>query len=744
MSFDMAQFTQVFFDETREHLETIEKVLLVLDVAAPGAEDLNAIFRAAHSIKGGAGTFGFNDMADFTHVMETLLDRLRKHELPLSSAMVDALLDAKDVIGELLEAHVSGVPANSDTEHDVRARLTAFACLEGQAVHDAPAAPAAPPAVSHRIRLSLDAPADAPGLDNLLTELGGLGQLLVTQRPQPGEDIPWELLIDTPADAEELRDLVSYVLPADAMRIEREDAPVAVAADENGDGFGFFGDAAGAPEADTGFGFFDEAPGVPGNDAGYGIFDDAAGAPVAEAGYGIFEPEPADVGFGFFDAAPGAPAVKAVAEAAGDRSPGRRASDAPEIAEAKSGRRENDKTVAAQPAAGGDTSIRVSVEKVDQLINLVGELVITQSMLAQAVSGDENADQTLLNGMAQLERNSRDLQEAVMSIRMLPMAFVFSRFPRLTRDLASKLGKQIELKMVGEQTELDKGLIEKIADPLTHLVRNSLDHGLETADDRVAKGKSPVGTITLRAFHQGGNVVIEVADDGRGLDRTKILAKARSRGMPVDESMTDGEVFALIFEAGFSTAEQVTDVSGRGVGMDVVRRNIHALGGRVDIASEFGRGCTVSIRLPLTLAILDGMSVAVGGELFIVPLGFIAESLQPQPADIRTVGGQGVVLHVRGEYLPVLRLHEAMSIVPKVEEFHRGIMVIIEADGDRIAMFVDDLVGQHQVVIKSLESNYRKVYGVSAATIMGDGRVALIIDAAALVRGMQTGSRYAA
>ena len=745
MSFDMAQFTQVFFDETREHLETIEKVLLVLDVAAPGAEDLNAIFRAAHSIKGGAGTFGFNDMADFTHVMETLLDRLRKHELPLSSAMVDALLDAKDVIGELLEAHVSGVPANSDTEHDVRARLTAFACLEGQqAVHDAPAAPAAPPAVSHRIRLSLDAPADAPGLDNLLSELGGLGQLVVTQRPQPGEDIPWELLIDTPADAEELRDLVSYVLPADAMRIEREDASVAVAADENGDGFGFFGDAAGAPEADTGFGFFDEAPGVPGKDAGYGIFDDAAGAPVAEAGYGIFEPEPADVGFGFFDAAPGAPAVKAVAEAAGDRSPGRRASDAPEIAEAKSGRRENDKTVAAQPAAGGDTSIRVSVEKVDQLINLVGELVITQSMLAQAVSGDENADQTLLNGMAQLERNSRDLQEAVMSIRMLPMAFVFSRFPRLTRDLASKLGKQIELKMVGEQTELDKGLIEKIADPLTHLVRNSLDHGLETADDRVAKGKSPVGTITLRAFHQGGNVVIEVADDGRGLDRTKILAKARSRGMPVDESMTDGEVFALIFEAGFSTAEQVTDVSGRGVGMDVVRRNIHALGGRVDIASEFGRGCTVSIRLPLTLAILDGMSVAVGGELFIVPLGFIAESLQPQPADIRTVGGQGVVLHVRGEYLPVLRLHEAMGIVPKVEEFHRGIMVIIEADGNRIAMFVDDLVGQHQVVIKSLESNYRKVYGVSAATIMGDGRVALIIDAAALVRGMQTGSRYAA
>ncbi|MBI1395786.1 MAG: hypothetical protein GC151_07375, partial [Betaproteobacteria bacterium] len=324
--------------------------------------------------------------------------------------------------------------------------------------------------------------------------------------------------------------------------------------------------------------------------------------------------------------------------------------------------------------------------------------------------------------------------EAVMSIRMLPIAFVFSRFPRLVRDIATKLGKDVELKLVGEQTELDKGVIEKISDPLTHLVRNSMDHGLESTEARIEAGKPARGTITLKAFHQGGNIVIEVVDDGRGLDREKILAKARSRGMTVDDSMTDGEVYGLIFEAGFSTADQVTDISGRGVGMDVVRRNILALGGRVEIGSEPGKGCTVSIRLPLTLAILDGISVAVGASLYIVPLGYIVESLQPAQSDIKTIAGTGLVMQVRGDYLPVVRLHEVMGTEPKVREFHRGIMVIIEADGARVAMFVDDLVGQHQVVIKSLESNYRKVPGISAATIMGDGKVAMILDVAHLVR----------
>jgi two-component system chemotaxis sensor kinase CheA len=343
--------------------------------------------------------------------------------------------------------------------------------------------------------------------------------------------------------------------------------------------------------------------------------------------------------------------------------------------------------------------------------------------------------ESLLQGMNQLERNVRDLQEAVMSIRMMPIGFVFSRFPRVVRDLAGKLNKEVELKTVGEGTELDRGLIEKISDPLTHLVRNSLDHGIELPEKRVAAGKPPRGTITLRAFHQGGNIVIEVGDDGAGLSREKILSKARSRGMPVSDAMSDQEVWQLIFEAGFSTAEVVTDVSGRGVGMDVVKRNIQALGGSVDIDSALGVGTRMSIRLPLTLAILDGMSVSVGNETFIVPLISIVESLQPRREDIKGVQGRDALVHVRGDYLPVVALHEVFGIQPRETDMGKGIMMILEAEGTKKALFVDELLGQHQVVIKSLQSNYRKVPGVSGATIMGDGRVALILDVAAIVRG---------
>ena len=342
--------------------------------------------------------------------------------------------------------------------------------------------------------------------------------------------------------------------------------------------------------------------------------------------------------------------------------------------------------------------------------------------------------ESLRTGLAQLEHNTRDLQESVMSIRMMPISFVFSRFPRVVRDLAAKLDKQVELKTVGEGTELDKGLIEKIADPLNHLVRNSLDHGVESPEKRLAAGKPALGTITLRAFHQGGNIVIEVSDDGAGLSREKILAKARERGLAVSDDLPDQDVWQLIFEAGFSTADAVTAVSGRGVGMDVVKRNVHAMGGRVEIDSSFGVGTRISIRLPLTLAILDGMSVSVGEEVFIIPLTFIVESLQPAEKDIKTIAGMGTVVHVRGEYLPVVALHQVLNVRPKLTELERGIMVIVEAEGAKSAMFVDDLLGQHQVVIKSLESNYRKVPGVSGATIMGDGKVALILDVDALVR----------
>jgi len=391
--------------------------------------------------------------------------------------------------------------------------------------------------------------------------------------------------------------------------------------------------------------------------------------------------------------------------------------------------------MAAAPANTEGASIRVSVEKVDQLINLVGELVITQAMLAQTTANvDPTLYEVLLNSVAQLERNTRDLQESVMSIRMMPISFVFSRFPRVVRDVANKLGKQVELRTIGEGTELDKGLIEKIADPLTHLVRNSLDHGIESPEKRIAAGKDPKGTLTLRASHQGGNIVIEVSDDGGGLSRERILAKAKEKGIPVSDSMTDQEVWLLIFAPGFSTAEVVTDVSGRGVGMDVVKRNIEGMGGRVELDSKTGTGTTVTIRLPLTLAILDGMSVAVGNEVFIIPLNYIIESLQPAEHDVKTVASEGRVVNVRGEYLPLMAVHSLFNIKPKTTDPSKGILVIIESDGNKAALLVDELVGQHQVVIKSLETNFRKVRGISAATIMGDGKVALILDMVALVR----------
>ncbi len=388
---------------------------------------------------------------------------------------------------------------------------------------------------------------------------------------------------------------------------------------------------------------------------------------------------------------------------------------------------------ATRPAAG-DTTIRVGVDKVDQLINLVGELVITQAMLAQSAAQIDPVEfERLHNGLIQLERNTRDLQESVMSIRMMPMSVVFSRFPRVVRDISQKLGKQVELKLSGENTELDKGLIERITDPLTHLVRNSLDHGIELPEVRAAKGKQPVGTITLSAYHQSGNVVIEVGDDGAGLPRDKILAKARERGLGVHDQMTDQEVFALIFEAGFSTADRITEVSGRGVGMDVVKKNITALGGRVDIDSLAGIGTRMTVRLPLTLAILDGMSVAVGRETYIIPLGYVIESLQAEPGMIKSVAGVERLLQVRDEYLPIIALHEVFRVPGALAALEDGIMIILEADGTKAALFVDAMVGQHQVVIKSLETNYRKVSGVSGATIMGDGRVALILDVAMLV-----------
>lgn len=737
MTIDMSQFYQVFFEETAEHLKTMESLLVEIDVASPSLDDLNAIFRAAHSIKGGAATFGFNDMTEVTHILESLLDKLRKEELPLRTEMIDEFLKAGDLLKAQLNAHQNGGAVEQSEISAVCRKLDALAKNTAQPVaietpeSALPVADTVPTKKYYHIEFTV-----APGanLDILLAELSGLGNLKIIQNGASLTPSTWRIELSTYADSAELLDTIAYFTKPEQVDIQQQPQT-----SEEEDGFGFFTYNE-TTDSEPGYGFFSHiaAPqDAPVEDTSYGFFTEVTPPQATldeDAGYGFFtdleeiKSQPAqDPGYGFFETAE--PPLSAQTPL-----PIATASQVPAIQESTPipTLRKQEKTVATPTA---DTSIRVNIDKVDQLINLVGELVITQAMLAQTASTvDPVIYENLMTGMAQLERNTRDLQESVMSIRMLPINFVFSRFPRLVRDLASKLNKQIELKTIGEDTELDKVLIEKLADPLTHLVRNSLDHGIELPEKRIAAGKDPKGTITLRAFHQGGSIIIEVSDDGGGLHRDKILGKAQERGLPVTDSMSDQDVWQLIFAPGFSTAEVVTDVSGRGVGMDVVKRNIQEMGGRVEIQSETGRGSKITIRLPLTLAILDGMSIGVGKEVFIIPLAFISESLQPATTDIKTVTGEGQVVQVRGEYLPLIALHKLFNMRPTVTEPSQGILVLLEAEGKRVALFVDELLGQHQVVIKSLETNFRKVPHVSGATIMGDGRVAVILDVASLVK----------
>ncbi|MDN2703176.1 chemotaxis protein CheA [Janthinobacterium sp. SUN100] len=718
MTIDISQFFQVFFDEAEELLAEKERLLLAVDIAAPDAEDLNAIFRTAHSIKGGASTFGLSDMSEVTHILESLLDRIRQGQMALTAEHVDAFLAAKDILKMQLDGHRLGSAVDQDAVANVRMMLQSFS----QDVPVAALTPVAPAfhtaekaAVSHagghRIRLEL--PAMEPReVDALAAELGLLGDVVVSSLP----DARKVLEVTTHESLDDILAICSFVLNPDDMVITQA-PPLAPGEAEA---------ARAAQEKAQGYGFFDPLPGAQGAaDPGYGFFqpleDIRAAAGVqseAEQGYGFFQPleqiraDAAKAGNA------GAAATPVVASAAAEAE-----------LEKKPAKREGDK------AGAESSSIRVSIEKVDQLINLVGELVITQAMIEQRASAlDPMLHEKLLDSVSHLTRNTRDLQEAVMSIRMMPMDFVFSRFPRMVRDLATKLGKKVDFITNGAATELDKGLIERIVDPLTHLVRNSIDHGVEMPAARVAAGKTEAGRLFLSASHQGGNIIIEVSDDGAGLNRERILAKAAQQGLDVSETMSDADVWQLIFAPGFSTAEAVTDVSGRGVGMDVVKRNISAMGGVVDIRSAKGFGTTISISLPLTLAILDGMSIRVGDEVYILPLGFVIESLQPAVEDIKDISGKGQVVKVRGEYLPLIPLYQMFDIAPRFTSPSEGICVILETEGRKAALFVDDLVGQQQVVVKNLESNYRKVVGISGATILGDGGVSLILDVAALIR----------
>jgi two-component system chemotaxis sensor kinase CheA len=683
---DLSQFFQVFFEEAGENLDNMEQMLLAIDLESADDETLNAIFRCAHSVKGGAATFGFKDVAELTHQMETLLDKLRRHELAPSAGMVDVLLASGDALKAQLARHQTGGGDVVDTA-ELLSQIKAYADggTPPPAAAPAPAPAAAPvPAASSKPALRqleltvgpLDNPAQADNLVELFSEITDLGTIEALDAGRDADGVRRFKVLTASSD-NDLLDLFTFHVAREHVKL----GPL-------GPGYGFHADAPGAPPPEA-------AP-----EAGYGFFDDAPGAPAAA------------------DAA-------AVAAAAPATAPVAAKAEAPRAA------------ARAEPkaAAGADTTLRVSIEKVDQLINLVGELVITQAMLAQnGKNADSALTQQMASGLADLERNTRDLQEAVMSIRMIPMSMVFNRFPRMLRDLAGKLGKKVELVQVGEATELDKGLVEKITDPLTHLVRNSCDHGIELPAERVAKGKPEHGTITLAASHQGGSIVIEVRDDGKGLNRAKLLAKAREKGIDAPDSMSDAEVWSLIFAPGFSTAEVVTDVSGRGVGMDVVKKNITALGGTVEIDSAEGYGMSVKVRLPLTLAIMDGMSIGVGDEGYILPLASVVESFQVKPDMVKTIGNSARVVRVRDEYLPVVELERVFD-VPRFDFEHvADIMVVVEAEGERIALLVDALLGQQQVVVKNLEANYRKVEHVSGATILGDGRVALILDMGSLVR----------
>ncbi|SMC16948.1 two-component system, chemotaxis family, sensor kinase CheA [Andreprevotia lacus DSM 23236] len=690
MTIDISRFAQTFFDEALEHLASMESLLLATNLNAPDPEDLNGIFRAAHSIKGGAATFGFSALAEITHILENQLDRVRKGIMPLRADMVDTFLETSDLLKGMVQTYQSG--------DEISPATTVDACSKLHALETGGTA-----AKGWHLQLV------APGISH--ERLAGLAVTLQGQGWRADPDFPRDhaFICSSQASAAELTAALGAILAPHEFVLRpfsmARAAPVPLqsrVADP------------GVHEKESGTRLF-EARQSPGQ------LDLANDIAEEDESYGLFSPRGtlAAASFAASSAAEeDGPPVAAVPD--GTRPPP--GVPMPEAAILR--------TASASTESG---SIRVSTEKVDDLMNLVGELVITQAMLSQLAGQlDPAINELLLNGIGQLERNTRELQEAAMSIRMMPISFVFNRFPRLVRDTASKLGKRVRLAMHGEQTELDRGLIEKLSDPLTHLVRNSLDHGIETAEVRRAKGKDEVGALTLRAFDQGGNVVIQVADDGAGLNRARILAKAQSQGMKVHDGMSDGEVWQLIFEPGFSTAETVTDVSGRGVGMDVVRRNIQAMGGRIDIETRTDIGTIITIRLPLTLAILEGMAVRVDGEVYVIPLAFIIESLQPSSNELRTVSGHGRVLAVREEYMPVVTLQHVFGGAPRACD--KGLFVILEAELGKIALHVDELIGQYQVVIKSLETNFRKVDGLSGATIMGDGRVALIVDIESLVR----------
>ena len=697
MSIDMSQFHQVFFEECFEGLEAMESGLLNLDTGDIDSEVINTIFRGAHSIKGGSGTFGFNDVADFTHIMETLLDEMRDGRRKVTQPAIDVLLGSVDCLRTMLTSIQA--EESIDTLAVGKYKTALEIELNGSAQELSSLPPletvesenknpvVVTPGVADEYELTEQGwkIAFCPYLDLLKTgndpvrmfrELAELGEFTASVNTQDIPDfyeldpeecnLSWALKVVGDIPLKEIQEIFNWV----EGDCELEILPLSK----------------------------------------------KSAKPVSETQKK--EPPPPKI-----EIEQSKPALVDVK---------------PKISSATV-KGESPQTDAELSKSGvkASSSIRVDTAKIDALINMVGEVVITQSMLG-LIGENFVMDQLaqLKRGLSQLERHTRDLQQSVMNIRMLPISFVFSRFPRLVHDISAKLGKKIELKLVGENTEVDKAVVELINDPLVHLIRNSLDHGIEMPGERIAAGKSDTGVIELKAYHRGGHIVIEIIDDGRGLDKQKLIAKAIEKGL-IDESslLSDKQAFELIFMPGFSTAESITDISGRGVGMDVVRRNIQALGGNIEIISEFGKGTTISIHLPLTLAILDGQSVAVGNETYIVPLVSIIESINITEKMLNKVAGKGETFRLRNQYIPIIRMHEIFNVQPQNKsKTAEGVVVVVEGQGALCGLFVDDLLGQQQVVIKSLEANYRRVEGVSGATILGDGSVALILDVPGLVR----------
>ncbi|MFK5986641.1 MAG: chemotaxis protein CheA [Pseudomonadota bacterium] len=676
MSIDLSQFKQTFLEESDEGLDVLESGLLSLDTGTADDDVIHAVFRAAHSIKGGAGTFGLNEIAGFTHIMETLLDEMRDGRREITKQGINALLNSVDVLREMLDAAADDITPSMDRANEVTAILEQV----------------------------LNSNSDAEQMGSESTQPGSSEK----DTGANTKTIGWEI---------DFRPMQHMLRTGnDTLRIIRE---LRTLADE----VELTTDVSAIPD----FSHFDP-------ELSYLSWHLSLQGNVSEADLNeVFEWVDDDCELKLEQILEDTAPIETIAEVVEpvqlDES---LIAVNPPVAENK----EQPKAVAKTKRKSSESSsIRVGTDKVDALINMVGELVITQSMLSQ-VGSDFSMDklEIMREGLAQLERNTRELQESVMRIRMLPISFSFQRFPRLVHDLSQKMGKKIELKLIGEQTELDKTVMEKIGDPLVHLVRNSLDHGVEMPEQRLAAGKSETGLIQLNAYHQGGHIMIEISDDGAGLPRDKLLAKAIKLGLTTErEELPDEQIYDFIFHPGFSTAEEVSDISGRGVGMDVVRRNIKELGGNVELTSTPGKGTKFTIRLPLTLAILDGQLVSVGEEVYIIPLVSIIESVEIDSCKISSIAGGNEVYQLRDEYLPLLHLDRVFNLKPRKKRLQESLMVVVEGDKGNIGIVVDDLLTQQQVVIKSLESNYKRVEGVSGATILGDGTVALILDITGLI-----------